>query len=44
MVFKDKDVDATFKRRPSYMPTKGIAAVLNQGLASLGEKFGELLL
>ena len=28
------------KRRPSYMPTRGLAAVLNQGLASLGNKLG----
>ena len=30
------------KRRPSYMPTRGLAAVLNQGLATLGEKLGNL--
>jgi hypothetical protein len=29
------------KRRPNYMPTRGLAAVLNQGLATLGEKLGE---
>jgi hypothetical protein len=29
------------KRRPSYMPTRGLAAVLNQGLATLGEKLGK---
>ena len=32
----DKEEGA--KRRPSYMPTRGLAAVLNQGLATLGEK------
>ena len=31
------------KRRPSYMPTRGLAAVLNQGLATLGEKLGNFL-
>ena len=30
------------KRRPNYMPTRGLAAVLNQGLATLGEKLGKL--
>ena len=29
------------KRRPNYMPTRGLAAVLNQGLATLGEKLGK---
>ena len=28
-------------QRPSYMPTRGIAAVLNQGLHSLGEKLSK---
>ena len=37
----DMDVDQ-HHRRPSYMPTKGLAAVLNQGLATLGEKLGKL--
>ena len=36
----DKEEGA--KRRPSYMPTRGLAAVLNQGLATLGEKLGNL--
>ena len=31
---------STTSKRPSYMPTRGLAAVLNQGLASLGEKLG----
>ena len=35
------DSDAKRANRPSYMPTRGIAAVLNQGLQSLGEKLGE---
>ena len=39
----DKETeDGASKRRPSYMPTRGLAAVLNQGLATLGEKFGNL--
>ena len=37
----DKDLEGG-KRRPSYMPTRGLAAVLNQGLATLGEKLGNL--
>ena len=36
------DKDEGGKRRPSYMPTRGLAAVLNQGLATLGEKLGNL--
>ena len=36
----DKEEGA--KRRPSYMPTRGLAAVLNQGLATLGEKLCNL--
>lgn len=34
----NKDDKEGEKRRPSYMPTRGLAAVLNQGLATLGEK------
>ena len=30
------------QQRPSYMPTRGIAAVLNQGLHSLGEKLSKI--
>ena len=29
--------------RPSYMPTRGLAAVLNQGLATLGSKLGKFI-
>jgi hypothetical protein len=36
------DKDEGGKRRPSYMPTRGLAAVLNQGLATLGEKLGKI--
>ena len=35
----DLEADAEKKNRPSYMPTRGLAAVLNQGLQSIG--FGE---
>ena len=37
----NKEEDINEKRRPSYMPTRGLAAVLNQGLATLGEKLGK---
>jgi hypothetical protein len=33
--------DEAGKRRPTYMPTRGFAAVLNQGLVTLGEKLGK---
>ena len=36
------EADAS-KRRPNYMPTRGLAAVLNQGLATLGEKLGKVI-
>ena len=39
---KDDKEEGASKRRPSYMPTRGLAAVLNQGLATLGEKLGNL--
>ena len=42
-MFNSKE-DKDEKRRPSYMPTRGLAAVLNQGLATLGEKLGNLSL
>ena len=38
---KETEADGASKRRPSYMPTRGLAAVLNQGLATLGEKLGK---
>ena len=39
---KDDKEEGASKRRPLYMPTRGLAAVLNQGLATLGEKLGNL--
>ena len=42
-MFNSKE-DKDEKRRPSYMPTRGLAAVLNQGLATLGEKLGNFSL
>ena len=40
-MFNSKE-DKDEKRRPSYMPTRGIGGLLNQGLATLGEKLGNL--
>ena len=38
---EDSSAESESKQRPSYMPTRGLAAVLNQGLATLGSKLGK---